>query len=545
MATHEQVVGDAVYVRQATGLVRQASVLDAVIYNAAVSAPVGAILAWSIFFILSLFPGADLVVACGVALVLNGPILVMMALMAAAIPKTGGDYVWVSRILGPRLALVSNFAAAFAGLMGATFFARYFSVFALGPVLSTLGIVFHSNGLLTWGTRFQTEKLWIFLGGLSMVLLVGAVMLAGTKATFRWQNTFFVIASVGTFVAFVVLLVGSPGDFRHHFNALSTHYGAHPDAYDGILRSTQGKVASSPQPGKLSSLIPTVFVVMSFAMWNWWSIYTGGELRSARNRSRQLWIMFGALVWDVVLIAVGVLLIYKVAGYHFMSAVNAGSPEYKLPAAPWYHLLVALVFDKPVLTLLIVGSFVFWSLPSMIANLFVPIRTMFAWGFDRLLPEVFTYVSPRRGAPVVGIAVSLVIVTALLLWSVFAATFQTLIGFTLLAGTVTVATVSVAAFLMPIRRPELYRSSPADVRFAGLPLLQIVAPLALAIMAFLVWATVKYPPLAIGTASHRWWIPVYLAALALVAVAIYEVAARLQARRGVDVSMVFAELPPD
>ena len=90
------------FVRNSTGLVREASALDAAIFNAVFSAPVGATLAWGVFFALSAFPGADLVTATIVSFFLNIPVLIMMALLASSMPRTGGDYVWVSRILSPR-----------------------------------------------------------------------------------------------------------------------------------------------------------------------------------------------------------------------------------------------------------------------------------------------------------------------------------------------------------------------------------------------------------------------------------------------------------
>src|SRR3974390_45475 len=100
-------------VRQSTGLVREANAFDAMVFNAVFSAPVGATLAWGVFFALSAFPGADIVTATPISFVINIPTLIMMAAMASSMPRTGGDYVWVSRILTPPLATVSNFGAAF------------------------------------------------------------------------------------------------------------------------------------------------------------------------------------------------------------------------------------------------------------------------------------------------------------------------------------------------------------------------------------------------------------------------------------------------
>ncbi len=83
---------------------------------------------------LSAFPGADFVSATLISFVLNIPVLIMMALLASSMPRTGGDYVWVSRILSPPARDSSrNFGAALSAMIGATFWARYFAVFALGP----------------------------------------------------------------------------------------------------------------------------------------------------------------------------------------------------------------------------------------------------------------------------------------------------------------------------------------------------------------------------------------------------------------------------
>jgi len=168
------------FVRRSTGLVREASALDATIFNAVFSAPVGATLAWGVFFALTAFPGADLVAATLWSFVLNVPILIMMALLASSMPKTGGDYVWVSRILGPPAALVSNFGAAFSAIIGATFWARYFPVFALGPVLVTLGTIFNSHSLVTAGTHIQTRDVAdavVYLAGPEAAFISGAVLL--------------------------------------------------------------------------------------------------------------------------------------------------------------------------------------------------------------------------------------------------------------------------------------------------------------------------------------------------------------------------------
>ena len=54
-----------------------------------------------------------------------------------------------------------------------------------------------------------------------MVVLQTLILIRGTKTTFRWQNGAFIIAMIGTLIAFVVLLVGSRHGFLTHLNAVN------------------------------------------------------------------------------------------------------------------------------------------------------------------------------------------------------------------------------------------------------------------------------------------------------------------------------------
>ncbi len=535
--------GSQLFVRQSTGLVREASALDATIFNAVFSAPVGAALAFGLFWAYSAFPKADLVAATLISFVLNVPVLIMMALLAASMPRTGGDYVWVSRILSPPLALISNFGAALSAMIGATFWARYFAVSALGPVLVSIGAVTGNQTLVEWGTNFSDQKdhqLWVFLGGFSMIALMTAILIAGTKTTFRWQNTFFVIAMTGTLAAFVVLLFGNNADFQAHFNAFNATFGG------GTAADVIGdKAGISPDVGDLGSTIPAIFVVMTFMMWNWWSVYLSGELKSAMNRGRQLSIMFGALIFDVVFIAMGAILFFRVVGFDFVVAANSGSDAYAVPSGAFFQLLASLVADIPVLTVLIVGSFLFWSLPAMVGNTFMPIRSVFAWAFDRLLPEKLAEVNERTHSPVPAILLVMAIVTVMLAWSIVSTDFGTWLALGVLAGVVCVVIVAVAAFVFSSRRPDLYQASPANVTFAGLPVLKIVAPLSFLVMVFLVYAVLAYPPLALGDSKNAWWVPAFMIGIVVIGLVIFYGAKFIRRGQGIDIDLVYRELPPE
>src|SRR5882762_9992972 len=200
------------FVRNSTGLVRSASAVDATIFNAVISAPIGSTLAWSIFFTLVAFPVADPVGVLIITAIINIPVLIMFALLGASMPRVGGDYVWVSRILNPPLALISNLCMIMGGLLGAAYFAKFFSVFALGPALVAGGSLAHNNTLISWGNSFQTDKAWILAGALVMVTLQTYIPnIAIRNAPFCQRNGAFLIAMFGMIVAFIVLAFASKG----------------------------------------------------------------------------------------------------------------------------------------------------------------------------------------------------------------------------------------------------------------------------------------------------------------------------------------------
>jgi APA family basic amino acid/polyamine antiporter len=533
------------FVRKSSGFVREASSFDAVVFNAVFSAPVGAVLAWGVFFSLSAFPGANIVAAILISLVLNIPIILMMSSLASSMPRTGGDYVWVSRILSPQLATISSFAAAFSALIGATFWARYFPVYALGPALVTFGSMFKNSTMITWGNNFQSNNSWIVIGAFAMIVLMTFLLIAGTKRTLKWMNVFWITASVGTFLAFIALAIGSKAKFQTNFNSLSSNYGATGDSYQNVI-SGGGSGATASSLTNWNATLPTVFVIMTFMMWNWWSVYLSGELKGASNRKRHVRIMSTSLLWNVVFLIMGVLLLYRIVGYDFMVGANTGGNKaYVLPNAPWYHFLASVTLNVPVLTFLIVGSFLFWSLPAMVGNVYQPVRAVFAWSFDRLLPEKLANVNPRTHSPVPAILTVMGLVTAMLIWSVSATTFATWLALGVLAGVVCIVIVALAAFTFPSRRKDLYNNSPANQKFLGIPVLRIVSPLSALVMVFLVWAVLKYPALAIGTPEHAWWVPAFIGGIVVVGLVLYYVPKVVRKSQGIDIDLVYKELPPE
>ena len=542
----------SLYVRQSSGLVREASVVDAIIFNAVFSAPVGATLAFGILYALGLFPGADLVVALLIAFAVNIPVCIMMSMMASAMPRTGGDYVWISRILHPAVAVFSNFSAAISALIGAAFWARSFAVLALGPALAVLGAVTNNSGLINAGNAVSgsdaTGQWWTFGLGLLLIIILAIAMSSGTKSSFRLQNVCWTIASLGTFLAFIALLISSNSSFTANFNTFARPFTNSANSFQSI-QTAAAKIGFTFTGGhQFSSTLPVVAIIMTFMMWNWWSVYIAGELKSAGKLRRQLSVMLGALVWDTLFMIIGVLLLYHSASEQFIASVNAlaGTPGYLLPVQPYYNLMASIAANNGFFALLIAISFIFWNLPAMFPNTFMPVRTIFAWSFDRILPGKLSEVSERTHAPIPAIITASVIVAAILAWSVLSSSFATLLSMGVLAGVVTILCVSVAALAFPFRRPDLYRNSPANVRIGGIPLLPIVSVLSILVISGLAYLVLSYQQLGINTAQLG-PLPgfIFMASLIVIGLVIFYVARTVRARQGINLDLIYSELPPE
>jgi len=544
MAEHSS---SSVFVRQSSGLVREASTLDALIFNAVFSAPVGATLAFGVFYALGSSPGADIVLALVIAFLVNIPVCIMMSMMASAMSRVGGDYVWISRILHPAVAVYSNFSAAISALIGAAFWARSFAVLAVGPTLAVLGAVFNNSTLINAGNTVSgtnaAGEWWTFGLGLLLIIVLALAMSSGTKTVFRLQNLCWIIASIGTFLAFLSLLIASNQGFTANFNSFARPFTHAANSFQAIQNSAAKSGFTFTGAHPFSATLPVVAIIMTFMMWNWWSVYIAGELKSAGNLRRQLSIMIGALVWDSLFMIVGVLLLYHAAGEKFIADINylTGTTAYTLPVQPYYNLMASIAANSPVFAVLIAISFLFWNLPAMFPNTFMPVRTIFAWSFDRILPGRLSDVNERTHTPIPAIITASIIVLAILVWSVLTTSFFTLLSMGVLAGVVTILTVSVAAICFPFRRRELYRNSPANISILGIPVLIIVAVLSMVVIIGLAYVVLSYPQLGIVP----WQGFLFMGSLVVVGLLIYFSARAVRKTQGINLDLIYRELPPE
>ncbi len=85
------------------------------------------------------YPSANPLLGPVVGLLLVLPIVGIYILFSIGIPRTGGDYVWVSRVFNPGIGFHTNFAFTFIVLSVVGSVAPWIGQWSIGPMFYDLG----------------------------------------------------------------------------------------------------------------------------------------------------------------------------------------------------------------------------------------------------------------------------------------------------------------------------------------------------------------------------------------------------------------------
>src|ERR1700745_2261764 len=202
--------GGQLFVRNATGLVREVSRWDALIMNTlGMNVALGAI-----FMLLQApgnFPGGNMLLAIAIGtLVMAFTLLWVYSEFAAAMPRAGGDYVFVSRALHPIAGWLMSWSQGLWLIFFWIGFNAWFALTFAAPVaMTTIGTVTGqkvwadlSNGLLAKHDLLGIHTQWWVLAlGTIITVGFGVMLVTGGQWYWRLQKLLFLIAGAGLLVA--------------------------------------------------------------------------------------------------------------------------------------------------------------------------------------------------------------------------------------------------------------------------------------------------------------------------------------------------------
>jgi amino acid transporter len=543
-------VGDVTYqertlfARKATGLVRGWSVRDAFIYA---TFSINLITLGLFIFTYAVFiPNGSLlwaVLVSGAYLLLQ---VITYASLIAVMPRAGGDYVWISRILGGGIGFVLAACGWWFILWHwVPIYANILNVEVFVP----LGAIVGADG---WVSFFSTAK-GLFWSSIIVALLASTIISLGMRAYARVQKFCFYGGLVGLGFMFVLLLVNSKTEFISAFNAESQDVlGASANAYQGTLDVAAAGTPGVADLGAVKGLFLLIPFLLFFNLWSNWGATLYGEVRGASDFKKNIAAMGGALIFTTLAAIVMFLLFAKTFGWDFYNAANnaywgtiyAYVENAPVTTFPYPGLLAAFLMDGAFWQFLLVGLLALWFFGWVGTVFLSSTRVVFAAAFDRVLPEAAAKVT-RNGVPIVAILLMLIPSIPIAYFYAYNTEFYSWTLAATFVIAVTFAGSAIAAAVLPWRKPEIYNASPiARYKIRGAPLITVAAVGFLVILGFAIyeWSTNAVYGIDWTTFRNSFY---YMFALYGLAIAIYLVSRFVRRSQGIDMKMVHSEIPAE
>jgi basic amino acid/polyamine antiporter, APA family len=535
-----------VFSRKASGLSRVMSPWSAFIYN---FLTMGVIFPWTFVWAPEAFPGVSVWMACLFATLLELPIALAYVWMATAMPRSGGDYVFQSRVLGGAVGfpiVMSGFVIwilqwlALAGWL--------FANLGLAPLFLGLGVHYHSTGLINAGIWAEGKSGIVTVTIIGMALMA-ALLTSGFKNYVRLQYLMFIGTGVIVVIMLAQFLRTSPDQFAvaiNHFNGIVD---SNPHYYTWLQHDVASAGFNINPKFALGATLLAAPIAWTSTQWATYSVEQGGEIKGARVFKNQMFIIVGSLIAVGIVLALIAWAEQRAVGTGFFNAASASyygaiskSGTGIGSVLPFPGVLAIVISPNPIITVLVAFGFMLASL-QITCNCYIGCtRIMVGMSLDRTLPAWFSKVSSRFRTPVNAHVVYFALGV---LWCIgynYSASWYSLtLGVTFAAGYVFVFS-SLAAALLPYRAKALYEAAPgASLKLLGIPLVTIFGLIGfVAGMGAEIAFVTKSGYGLKGTTPY-----IVVAAIIAACLVIYWIGRTYQKGKGIDVSYAFLEVPPE
>lgn len=513
----------SVFVRESTGLVKNVSFIDSISLNLS-NMSIGGLLGglginlFAAGFVFMNLAGVNLIMASILGFLLSVPQIVLYTMMTRRYPRTGGDYVWVSRNLGGFFGSSISFMGYTMETTAYMALVTILAVFAIGGVGLALG---HFEYLgLALPTNIGGDPNQQFAVGATLFAILVAINIFKPKFGYKLVSYLTMIGIVVLLITIGTLLAAGHSGVVNFINSLKDASGK-PISFDAVAASYTG---SSFDLGATLFIMPVMFAFVY--PWLNAAPAVASEIKGTR-----------ALKWNVPISAVIALILttsaiatmYYVAGQAFVNA-SMTTPGLVFDNGINFFTLAMGVAPNTAVALIIGLGWIAWVIAILAYGIIVISRYLLAQSFDRFLPARLAYVSPKWGSPVIAHAVDLVFTITLIgLATYFYGTVSALFG-AITGSMIYFIFVGIAAVVHSMKE-----------KGSGKMLLALAG-----IGNIIVFAYVTY--LFVANAS-TWGINLLSGGFnvfsLLLGAGLYLGARQYLRRRGLDLSMAYKELPPE
>jgi len=509
-----------VFVREATGLVKNVSFLDAITLNIS-NMSAGAALA-IVGFTMVLLPsisGANLVYGSIIAFVLSFPQIVVYTMMTRRVPRTGGDYVWVSRAFGGFWGSAFSFMGYTAETMAYLALIDLSAVFAIGSVGLSLG---YENflGLALLGNIQGADVMSQFiLGAIIFAILIG-INIIRPKIGFKLVSVLSIIGILSMLVSMAVLLSAGRQGVVNYINFLGTI--GFKGTYDSVAKSYSGPTFD---------LGATLFLLPFFAIFVYpWLNAAPAVASEVKGKNALKWNVPIASVIVFLLVTTSFSILYYVGGFEFITA-GLANPALVFDYSFNFWTLAMGVSGNLAVSWFIGLGWILWNIAILAYGIIVISRYMFAQAFDRFLPARLAYISPKWGSPVIAHLIDLVVTIFLIGGAAFLyGPLSALFG-AVVASMIYFIVIGLAAVTYAVKNEKGMSKM----------ILSVAGIMMAVVFAYITYLFLASPSVWGGNAFAYG----YVAITFVLGMVIYMASKMYHSKRGIDITLAYKEIPPE
>ena len=569
------------FVRKATGLVREIGPLTAVIIILCNVMGLG----WQkrVFQFTGAAPLPENLWVAGippmVMAFLIGGIIIMLSVLTfsiliAAMPRSGGGYVVISRLVSPLWAFIGSWfeflsiAWSFGIIAVAVFEGIYF---IFGPIVGV--------------TAAGVNDAALFAGGLGLVILFTVIGSLGVRmAGYLLQVMFWIPALLTVYVIYLLAVsLSNPAALAAGLAAFGQSQGVSGLTADMYVKGALAQGMDAANVGNYWAAVSTAMIGAYFAYIGYAaSTFVAGEVKEA-NKSLPKVLLISSVVIMVMYMLVSSLAAYAAAAlgrvtlsngntwsffeaYSYLSygagnLATAGVPAVKA----WTTTIAAftgLGLNLGTLNWLLFIFGILWVANDIPPFILTASRVLFAMAFDRVLPGSLASVNERFHSPVnatiatgvfglLGCFSESGVISNGGSWNpggaaggVLNSVFSIGVASTDLFDAVFFTLFALALVLLPYRRPKIFETAPFKI--GGKTGTAFIGVLGVGANLVLDWMILTAPQDSyniLAPTGDNWFAIGFTVALGLVGAAMYWY--YKYGKKDVDYSTIFTEIPPE
>ncbi|AOL16757.1 amino acid transporter [Sulfolobus sp. A20] len=525
----------SLFIRQSSGLIREVSPWSSffAVFGLVTGGIPILILTW-----LYLSPGANWTLSYLITLIPTLGMAFLFYIAAVSTPRAGGDYVFNTRSSHPIVGFVNYWGLwiAFALSLGLYSYlgAQWFAYLFTG-----IGLYYDNASLVNIGTFFTSTLGSVIVG----IVILGVSSIVSSTGKYGWRFILLagLISIIATLITFVELGLINPVKF---YSSLSSFTGV-SDAYKDVVSSATSNGLSFVSP--LQGALLAIPVVWYYYVWYNLPASWSGEMRKVKVNAL-LSIILGILFVGIYYILY-TFLNFHAFGENFLTSwsyilannVNSSVVYDKLGSIGVFSPFFALLVNHNIVIYILMWIALwlpnFYSLSPLTIAL---TRYLFAWSFDRILPESLADVNERFHIPLKATIISIGVgILGLLLYAFVPAI--SIVDVTVVFE-ISYAIFAFTSALMPFIKKDLFnRIVPVKMRIGRIPIVSLIGFPVFGFLLYaltMTWGNPVLLPINVPTL-------VSLGVIYVSGIIIFLTSYFINSRRGIQMKLLFSEIPPE